>query len=136
MRAHGPILLEYPPHRWVRQDRGALRLSPLSEVLNGVLMMGDAKLGVYGYREKGDVARGLSLERFAVHGYGCIESRGGGVFLSTPSNCAGRPRQGGGTQLRHTADLWCYFSIRASFSRGSSGSRSGTFVVTRYPAAL
>ena len=43
MRAHRPILLEYPPHRWVRQDRGALRLSPLSEVLNGVLMMGDAK---------------------------------------------------------------------------------------------
>ena len=53
MRAHRPILLEYPAHRWVRQDRGALRLSPLSEVLNGVLMMGDAKLGIYGTGGRG-----------------------------------------------------------------------------------
>jgi hypothetical protein len=92
---------------------------------------GRCETGDLWYRGKRDVARGLSVERFAVHGYGCIESRGGAVFLSAPSNSAGRHRQGGGTELRYTADLWCSFSIRASLSRGSSGSRSRTFVVRR-----
>ena len=47
-----------------------------------MLMMGDAKLGLYGCRGKRDVARGLSLDRFAGQPCWCHGPRAGAVFPS------------------------------------------------------
>jgi hypothetical protein len=80
--------------------------------------------------------RAVYLSILLVSLAGRYGPRAGAVFPSAPSNSASRHRRGGQAELRYIAELWCTFSTWASLSRGSSGSRSRTFVVRRYTAGL